>query len=89
MTRGLLASLGGVVLLGSCAYRQAPIDTVDRLDRLRFAACRATVEREICGYDPDCPADVPQMYLAQPPQQRRSWLLDYGCPAAQIAQVER
>jgi len=99
--RALLAlALGLVTPLGSgCASPQQRLDTLDAIARARFAACRADVVRQLCpeaaaagdgaAGDVDCTRQVAALYAAEPPTERRRWLIDYGCSRAALDGAER
>ncbi|MBK6846872.1 MAG: rRNA maturation RNase YbeY [Proteobacteria bacterium] len=96
----LALALGLVTPLGSgCASSQQRLDTLDAVARARFAACRADVVRQLCpaaaavgevasgdgaAGDVDCARQAAALYVAEPPTQRRRWLIDFGCSRAAL-----
>ena len=85
----LFLLLVATLLLGGCARQQLKFDSLEKRDRLRFAACRHDVVRYICPDDPDCDVKAAEMYAAEPPDARLRWLLDYKCPRDKIEHVDR
>ena len=81
-------SLLALVGLGACAGQQLKFDSLEKRDRLRFAACRHDVARQICPDDPDCEIKAAEMYAAEPPDARLRWLIDYRCPREKIQHVD-
>ena len=74
-----------VSVLGGCANTMThKFQTIEKRDRLRFAACRKDVARYICPDDPDCEVRASEMYAAENPDARLRWLQDYKCPRAKI-----
>ena len=91
MRRVLALTLGTLLLsvvLAGCARQQLKFDTLEKRDRLRYAACRHDVVRTICPDDPDCDIKAAEMYAAEPPDARLQWLLDYKCPRDKIQHVD-
>jgi hypothetical protein len=62
-------------------------ETINKRDRLLFAACRHDVARHICPDDPDCAVRASDMFAAEPYRSRRRWLLDHGCPKDKVQKV--
>ena len=83
----LLAALVYIttLLLGGCGHQLThKFQTIDKRDRLRFAACRKDVARQVCPDDPDCEVRASEMYAEENPDARLQWLLDYKCPRNKI-----
>ncbi|MCB9556163.1 MAG: hypothetical protein H6707_08670 [Deltaproteobacteria bacterium] len=76
-------------LFVGCARQQWKFDTIDKRDRLRFAACRDDVRRAMCPDDPDCPAKAATLYAEERPDARLQWLLDYKCQREKIEHADR
>jgi hypothetical protein len=74
--------------LVGCASQQLKFDSLEKRDKLRYAACRHDVVRYICPDDPDCDIKAAEMYAAEPPDARLQWLLDYKCPRDKIQHVD-
>ena len=71
-----------------CAGQQLKFDSLNKRDKLRYAACRHDVSRHICPDDPDCDVKSAELYAAEPPDSRRRWLVDYGCSPEKIQHVD-
>ena len=80
--------LGGTVLGAGCASQQLKFDSLSKRDRLRYAACRHNVSRNLCPDDPDCAIKSADFYAKEPPNARLQWLIDYGCPKDKILHVD-
>ncbi len=63
-----------------CAARQTRLHAMDPQDRLLLVRCLEQVLPHLCPEDPNCQEQAIQAYAAEPPAERRQWLLDYGCP---------
>lgn len=84
----ILTAALGVVSGAGCAQQQWKFDTIDKRDRLRFAACRKDVGRQMCSDDPDCEVKAAELYASERPDARLQWLLDYGCKREKIQHVD-
>jgi len=82
---GVVGGAGGTM---GCAQQQWKFDTIDKRDRLRFAACRKDVARQMCSDDPDCEVKAAERYAQERPDARLQWLLDYGCKREKIQHVD-
>lgn len=76
------------VLMTGCARQQLKFETIDKRDRLRFAACRHDVARHLCPDDPDCEIKAAEMYANEPVDARLQFLLDYKCPREKIQHAD-
>jgi len=83
-----ICPLLAVTFLAGCARQQMTFDTLERRDRLRFAACRHDIKRTLCPDDPDCDIKAAEAYAAEPPDARLQWLLDYRCPQEKIQHAD-
>jgi hypothetical protein len=81
--------LGTAVSLGACAGQQMQFDSLNKRDKLRYAACRHDVARAVCPDDPDCDIKAAELYAKEPPDSRRRWLIDYHCPPQKIDYVDQ
>ncbi|MCA9664408.1 MAG: hypothetical protein KC503_02435 [Myxococcales bacterium] len=71
-------------LFTGCASQQLKFSTIDKRDRLRFAACRKDVARYMCPDDPDCEVKAAEAYARERADARLQWLIDYKCPKDKI-----
>ncbi|MCK5800935.1 MAG: hypothetical protein KAI47_27295 [Deltaproteobacteria bacterium] len=71
--------LAGVAFSGCAAQQTLKFDTLNKRDKLRYAACRHKVARNVCPDDPDCTIKAAELYAKEPSSSRLQWLIDYGC----------
>lgn len=84
---GLL--LFALFALSACGQKQWKFETLNKRDKLRYAACRHDVARNFCPDDPDCTVKAANAYAKEPPNARLQWLIDYGCPKDKIIHAEK
>lgn len=80
--------IAGSGLLTGCASQQLKFDSLHKRDKLRYAACRHKVARNLCPDDPDCTIKAAEAYAKEPAHARLQWLIDYGCTKEILIHVD-
>ncbi|MBW2732644.1 MAG: hypothetical protein JRH20_09635 [Deltaproteobacteria bacterium] len=78
-----------VFALSACSQKQWKFETLNKRDKLRYAACRHDVKRNFCPDDPDCTVKAANAYAKEPAHARLQWLVDYGCAKDKIVHAEK
>lgn len=84
-----LATLALVVALSGCVS-QGNWDQLPQADQARFMRCRHAMQPALCGDDQDvvyvtgCIRGAEANYSDQGARERRTWLLEQGCPASMV-----
>jgi hypothetical protein len=77
------------ISLGGCASQQKlRFESLNKRDKLRYAACRHKVARNVCPDDPDCQIKAGELYAKEPAHARLQWLIDYGCTKKILIHVD-
>lgn len=77
------------VSLGGCAAQQKMrFESLNKRDKLRYAACRKKIARNVCPDDPDCEIKAAELYAKEPASSRLQWLIDYGCTKEILIHVD-